>query len=205
MNKKSKVLTGALISSLLLASAGAHADNKGWYGGVSLATTTVDTGISGTTGTAALDEDDSGYKVMVGKKLGKNLSIEGFYADFGEASLTGNNGDNFTLNNTTYVFTANNVSLKHASTGFGINAKLTHEFSRKFSIAGRLGWLMWDTETTVSSASTASSTSNSGTDAFYGFGFKYNISKKYALVADYDTYVDDADFNMTSLGVIFNF
>ena len=206
MNNKNRILTGALISSLMLISVNSYAADQGWYGGISLGTTTVDTGVSGLSGAAVLDENDSGLKFIVGKKIDKNLSIEGFYADFGEASLTGNNGDNFSIDGTAYVFTADNVSIKTAASGLGINAKYSHDFTSKSSIVGRLGLLMWDLEASVAVGSTAASSSNTGTDLFYGIGYKYNISKKYSLTADYESYtMDSLDSSMVSVGAIFNF
>lgn len=208
MNNIKKNLLASIIPVVgLMGSLHANAADTNWYAGVSLGETTVDTGITNTTGTARLDEDDTGFKILVGKKIDKTISIEGFYVDFGEASLTGNTGDNFDLGGATFVFTTNNAKIASSATAFGVNGKFTHAFNDKSSIAGRIGLYMWDAKFTVSGASIASTTlSDDGTDLFYGIGYKYNINKQYALTLDYDLYTtDDDDLDMISLGVLFNF
>jgi len=208
MNNIKKNLLASIIPVVgLMGSLHANAADNNWYSGISLGTTTVETGVSNTTGTARLDEDDSGFKILVGKKIDKTISVEGFYADFGEASLTGNTGDNFDIGGTTFVFTTNNAKIATTATAIGVNAKFTYEFDNKSSIAGRIGMMLWDVTASVSGASIASATaSDDGTDLFYGFGYKYNFNNKYALTVDYDLYTaDDVDFDMIAVGVLFNF
>ena len=208
MNNIKKNLLVSIIPVVgLMSSLHANAADNNWYSGISLGTTTVETGVSNTTGTALLDEDDSGFKILIGKKIDKTISVEGFYADFGEASLTGNTGDNFDIGGTTFVFTTNNAKIATTATAIGANAKFTHAFSDKSSIAGRIGIMIWEVTASVSGASVASSSaSNDGTDLFYGIGYKYNINNEYAFTVDYDIYTaDDLDFDMIAVGVLYNF
>jgi len=206
-NKKINLLASIITSVGLLSGVHANAADTNWYTGISLGTTTVDSDISNTTGTARLDESDTGYKILIGKKIDKTISIEGFYADFGEASLTGNTGDTFDANNTTFAFTVNNAKLTQSATGLGINAKFNYAFNDKSSIAGRIGMLMWDAEASVSGATiTTDSASADGTDLFYGVGYKYGLTNQYSLTIDYDMYsADDLDFDMFAVGVLYNF
>jgi len=206
MIKKNLLMSIVAIGGLMSSLQASAADNN-WYAGASLGTTTIETGVSNTTGTAQLDEEDSGFKIFFGKKITKTIAVEGFYADFGEASLTGNNGDNFTIDNIVYVFTTNNASIKSAATGFGANAKFFLALGKSSSIVARLGLLRWDVDTTVSGASVASTTlSDSGTDIFYGLGYQYSFNDSLALSLDYDLYeIDDSDTDMITLGVVYNF
>ena len=200
-------LTSLCVAAALASSFSVQAEGVNLYGSVSLGTTTVDTGVTNTTGTASLDEAGSGFKLMLGKKIDESISIEGFYVDFGEASLTGNNGDTFVLNNTTWAFTTNNASIKSSATGFGANAKFNYDFNNKSSIVGRVGLMSWNIKTTVSGSSISSSTlSKTGNDIFYGVGYKHQLSDKYALVADYDVYNMDTDkVSMLSVGALVKF
>lgn len=206
-NKKMNLLASIISGVWLMSGSYANAADTNWYAGISLGTSTLDTGVSNTTGTARLDDDDSGFKILVGKKIDKTISVEAFYADFGEASLTGNTGDTFDLGGSTFVFTTNNAKIATAATAIGVNAKFTYAFDNKSSIAGRIGMMLWDVTASVSGASIASATaSDDGTDLFYGIGYKYNFNNKYALTVDYDLYTaDDADFDMIAVGVLFNF
>jgi len=206
MTKKNLLMSIAAIGGLM-GSLQASAADDNWYAGASLGTTTIETGVSNTTGTAQVDEDDSGFKVFFGKKINKTIAVEGFYADFGEASLTGNNGDNFTIDNVVYVFTTNNANITSAATGFGANAKFSLALGKSSSIVAQIGLLRWDTDTTVSGASVTSTTlSDSGTDVFYGLGYQYSFNDSLALTLDYDLYeIDDSDTEMFALGVVYNF
>ena len=53
-----------------------------------------DTGISNVSG-ATLDEDDTGFAIVWGGPFTDNIDLEIGYADFGEASLSGTNGNTF--------------------------------------------------------------------------------------------------------------
>ena len=195
--KKIIIALTFLLTTPLMAAEG------GIYGGVSYGSSTVDTGITGLTGTASLDEDGTGYKLFIGKKVSKTLSIEGFYADFGEATLTGNTGDQFVLGGSTFQFLVNNATLAISATGVGANANFTHNFTDKSSIIGRLGLLSWSGTVSVTGSNvTGGSYTTSGSDIFYGIGYQHNFTKKVGLVIDYDFFtMDDLDINTLSLGV----
>lgn len=179
------------------------ATELGLYGGVSYGSSTVDTGITGLTGTASLDESGTGYKLFIGNKASKNLAFEAFYADFGKASLKGNTGDQFVLGGTTFQFLVNNATLAISATGIGANAIFTHNFSEKSSIRGRLGLLNWSGKVSVTGSDvTGGSYTTSGNDIFYGIGYQHNFTKEVGLVIDYDMFtMDDLDINTLSLGV----
>ena len=55
---------------------------------------------------ASLDKDDTGYAILGGIHVNDNLDIELGYKDFGEASLSGVSGNQFTYRGTTYQFNA---------------------------------------------------------------------------------------------------
>ena len=76
-------------------------DNPSVYLGAGAGRSSIDAGVTATTGTATLDEDDIGYKAFAGLQINKFLAAEVFYANLGEAELTGNNGDTFGANGTT--------------------------------------------------------------------------------------------------------
>jgi hypothetical protein len=85
----------AAIAALILSVASA----EGFYVGALCGSTTIDTGVDTVVG-ATLDEDDSCYAFVIGNEIDENLSIEGFYIDFGEATLKGDSGDAFDFNGT---------------------------------------------------------------------------------------------------------
>jgi len=204
---KYKLLALISVSLGLLGTVEATAADSSWYAGISYGSTKIDSGVSGTTGSASLDEEDTGYKLLVGKKINKNISIEGFYADFGEVSLTGNTGDTFVLDGQTYQFTTNAANVTASATGVGLNGKYSFVITQKSSFAARVGVLSWDIEGTVSGASISTSkTSQKGTDLFYGIGYQYDLTNSVAVTADYDSYkADDDKFTVFAIGLAFSF
>ena len=156
---KSVGLLGLFVTLLPLTT---QAANNDFYIGLSYGTTTIDTGITAVT--ASLDDEDSGFKIFLGKKINANLSVEGFYADFGEASLTGNNGDTFTLDGTTFQFIVNNASITAEATALGINGLYAIPLSDTFSFFGKAGLMFWDSEGTVSGAGVATASVNDDVD-----------------------------------------
>ena len=206
-----KTIHGNLLIALfacasLFTISNASAKEGGLYAGVAYGSSTVDTGISNTTGTAVLDESDNGYKISFGKEVNKNFSIEAFYTDFGQASLSGNATDQFTADGTVYAFIVNNAKVTDSATGLGVNANFTHAFTDKSSVLARLGILSWDYTRTITGVGVSGTEKKSGADVFYGLGYRYDFSKAYALTIDYDLYeVNSRDLNTLSVGVKFNF
>ena len=74
-----------------------------FYIGIDYLNNEIDTGVTNISST--LDEEDNGYSLYAGMPLSDTMDIEVSYNDFGEASLSGNNGDQFILDGTTYQFT----------------------------------------------------------------------------------------------------
>jgi hypothetical protein len=199
MNKK--VLFKAAIGFGLGLTVSLNAVASDLYGNASYLSTKTDTGISGLTGTAALDESGAGYKLTIGNKVSDNFSVEGFYADFGKASLSGNTGDTFTAGGNTYAFIVDAASFEVSATGFGVSAKLSENIGDNSSIFGQLGLLSWKQTLTIAGAGVDSGTaSDSGSDVFYGLGYKYNVNEKFAVTANYDLYTFDGD-DVTAFGI----
>ena len=182
------------------------AQSEEWYAGGALLSVELDTGATVVSG-ASLDEKDTGFKIFVGRKMNENLSIEGFYADYGEASLTGNNGDTFTLGGTTYQFIVNNASLRSESTGIGVSAKYAFAVNDLVDLYVKLGLLRWDTDFTLSATDVGSaSSSESGTDPIYGLGIGFNVTKSFSIFADYEmTEIDDDDVTVLGVGAAVSF
>lgn len=167
---------------------------------------TLDTGVSSLTGTAKLDEDDIGYKGLIGVQFHKYFAAEGFYADFGKAELTGNNGDTFAFRGTTYQFTANNVTISLAGKSFGfagVGILPVHEMVAPFV---KVGVHFWDAEGSVASSAGNASLTDDGTDIYFGGGVQFNIHENVAFRAEYERFkFDDEDVDYISGSLIFKF
>ena len=85
----------------------------------------MDTGVTIVSG-AVLDETDSGYAILVGVHLNDNLDIELGYKDFGEASLAGASGNQFTYEGTTYEFnTTATITMEGDAYLIGVNPNIS--------------------------------------------------------------------------------
>lgn len=185
-------------------SANTYAKN-GVYVGIGYGSASTDTGI--TAGTASLDEDDTGYKLIVGKQFDENIAIEGIYVDLGEASLKGDNGDTFSIGSTSYSFTVNNASITAEGSLIGVNGVFSHPISAQTSLYANLGLASWEVDATVSgSGLTSSSASSDGTDLFYGLGVDYQIYNDWSVRGSYEIFnFDDDDADMLSISAVKHF
>ena len=96
---------------------------EGSYVGIDYLNNKIDTGITNISST--LDETDSGYSLFYGTEFTENLDIEASYQDFGEASLSGVSGNQFSLDGTTYEFnTTATLAVKATSIGFAAKPKM---------------------------------------------------------------------------------
>ena len=179
---------------------------EGVYMGVSYGNTDVDTGVSGLTWTARLDEDDNGWKIYAGMDINENVFVEAQYADLGEASLTGNNGDRFTADGTQYVFTANNVSIKADATSLGASVGYKIPTASGFTPFAKIGLQRWESDTTVAAGGGGYTDNDDGTDLFYGAGVSYNVNESIAIRAEFERYdIDSEDVDFLSAGISVKF
>ena len=176
------------------------ASAEGFYVGALYGSTSLDTGVDTVVG-ATLDEDDTGYAFVIGNEIDENVSIEGFYIDFGEASLKGDSGDTFVLDGTAYVFNAS-ATIKATGTSMGVAGKLHFDMTEKLNGFFKIGMHSWDTEETLAAATTSATTTDDGIDILMGIGAEYDISEKVAFVVGYDKYtLDDDDVTFLNGGI----
>lgn len=191
----------ATISFLLLP---ITANAEGWYAGIAGGSTDIDTGVSAVSG-ATLDETGSGTSFFIGKDIEKTLSIEGFYTDLGEASLSGDNGDLFTLDGTNYQFTTTG-SIAISATTMGIAGKLKFDMADSLRGYVKGGLHSWEAEAKVATATASATATTDGTDIVWGFGAEYDMGEKTALLLGYDNFtLDDETVTFLHGGILFKF
>ena len=188
----SKLSVASLLTTatLLLSTAANAGSESGLYLGASLGQASVEAKDQTPNGDDFdFSEEDAGYKIFLGYNFGiiplVDLAVEGSYVDFGNP--------NGTLVDGTKV----EFQLK-AWDAFGL-AALTFG---PFSVFGKAGLVYWDSDINIGS----SSDSDSGTDAAYGIGAKFQISS-FAIRAEYEAF-DLSKFNdvyMASVGVSYTF
>ncbi len=189
-------------------------ENFNFYLGAGYGLTKADTGVTGLTGTASLDEDDSGFKVFGGMKINSFFGLELSYADLGSTELTGNNGDGFTIDGTALTFIVDGAKIEAETTTIALEGviflpldKLSGNDSLKyFEPFFKLGVHFWDMEYTVASASTSATTADDdGVDAVFGAGININIIENLSVRAEWQRFMTDEEGDYFSGSVIFNF
>ena len=115
---------------------------KDFYMDLNVGIASHDTGVTAVSGTT-LDEDDVGYMLNVGRRMGQAWSLEGMYYDMGAASLTGSVNDTFVMDGSTYIWNTAGT-LTNATSGFGgaiVGYLPTDEW---LEIYGKFGVHLWN-------------------------------------------------------------
>jgi len=160
-----------------------------FYVGVSAGQSSFNTGITNVAG-SSLDEESTSNSFFIGKKINKNISLEGFYTDLGKVTLTANSGDTFNSHYGTITFGGGSSStLETKSNTFGIASKYDFEINEKSNFFLKAGFHSWETELKALRGSiTLGTIKYDGTDTIVGLGSEYKISNKFSLIAGYDKY-----------------
>jgi hypothetical protein len=193
MKIRNKII--ALMISLIAMPTFAYSQAK-YYVGAEYTKNKIDTGISNISST--LDEEDNGYSIFFGSPINKAFDVEVSYNNFGEASLSGVNGNQFRYGGTTYVFTGAGT-IKAEATSFGVAVKPKLNINKNFDLVATLGAHRWESDLTASSTSGKATETDEGIDLFYGVGLKGNFDT-FSVGLNYNIYKLDSE-DVTSMGI----
>ena len=165
----------------------------------------IETGI--TVSTASLDEDDDDMFFTIGYNYSDNLGIDISFFETGDATLSGDNGDRFTLEGTEYEFIVNNAKISVSSENIAIGLRPKAKLSEELDVFGRIGYHFYEATASASGdgITTASLTDDDSSDFFYGFGLSYKVENFYLNMGleyyqlDYD-YIDEIKTEFISVG-----
>jgi len=205
MNKQLNTALASLFLATASMTATATEENKSGYVGISYGSISSETGITGLTGTATLDEDNKGAKLFAGFNVDENFSIEGFYSNSGEATLSGNNGDRFVDDGVTYELTTT-ATVKVEVKSYGLAGVYKLNKINEITPFVKLGFYKWDADATVNAGTVSGSASTDGTDTFYGVGLSYPLSDTVNVRTEFERYdLDGYDSDYMSVGISQNF
>ena len=175
---------------------------EGIYVGIDYLNNKIDTGVTNIS--SNLDEKDTGYSLYAGMPINENLDIEISYQDFGEASLSGVNGNQFRVGSTTYQFTTT-ATIAAEADSFGIAAKPKYNINDNITVYGKLGIHSWESTLSVNAATGSANVTEDGTDIFYGAGIQVAFNNLSARVG-YTIYdLDGEDVDSINAGLAFKF
>ena len=183
------MLKNIIIAFLLIFGVNTAGANQ-FYVGLDFNEVEVNTGIKNIS--SNLDEEDTILKFTGGYRLDNNISLEAFYLDFGEASLSGVSGNRFSYGGTTYEF---NQTAKIALTvdTIGIGARYNIFNEGKSTLYGIAGIHSYDVSLAVDAGTSSTSVTETGNDPYYGFGYNYLVADGIKLNLSYQNYEFDND------------
>jgi len=189
--KKCRVIVapGAVIAAL--ASSGpVAAQDRGAYLGGAFGQSTFkewcDTGGSPIT-LASCEDTDSAWKAFGGYRFGPNFALEGSYIEWGDASAA----------------TSTAVSVAANQRSYGLAAVGSLEVAPRFSLFGKVGFLMTEQETRRITPN-PSTFDRDETELHYGLGAKYGLTQNLALRAEWEN-TEKLKVQMLSVGVEYRF
>lgn len=179
------------------------------YFGSGVMFTKVDTGYEPIT--AKLDEKNRGYKIFAGLPVAEKINLEFAYNNFGEAVLSGDNGDTFVDSKgkynhgqfspgSTLQFTANGggLNIRSESTSVEFKPKVSKD---GFEILPMMGFHKWDqSEKLAYSTSNGNTADYTGVDLIYGIGLKAKTQGNLTVslnYAEYPMYYDASAYNLS--------
>lgn len=182
----------------------------GFYIGANFGFTRADTGtaadelrndllaIGFSSATVSIDESDTGFKLLAGYQINRNIAVEAYYANLG-----------------TYKFTAATTgptvtgSGEIEVTGIGVDVIGIMPFGGALSGFARVGLFRGESEasfTATGPSGTASdSGSDDGTDFKLGVGIQWAIGRNLGLRGEIEYYNFEEAITMLSVGAIFRF
>jgi OOP family OmpA-OmpF porin len=194
-----RVLGVLVMAAASCASATALAQDGRAYLGVALGQSQADVDCSGTT---ACDDSDTAWKVFGGYAFNRHFALEVGYADLGEvtASVPAFGG-----------LPAADVAIE--ATAFELVGVGLLPLAERFSVYGKLGLYMADTDVRVSFAGLGSvSRSDDNTDLTFGAGLRYDVTANLAVRAEWQRYSDvsadafgESDLDLISIGLLWRF
>ena len=194
---KNVIILFFLVCGMSIASANQY------YVGLDFNEIKVNTGITNIS--SNLDEEDTVLKFTGGYKLNDKISLEAFYMDFGEASLSGVSGNQFSYGGSTYEFiTTATIALSADTVGVGARYNIYKE--GKSALYAMAGIHSYDVTLSIAAGTGSASVSESGSDPYYGIGYNYLVADNLNLNLSYQNYeFDKDDLDGFLLGIQYDF
>ncbi|MGH8692495.1 MAG: outer membrane beta-barrel protein [Burkholderiales bacterium] len=196
--KVAKIVTGsALALSAVLAAtqASAQAFVGGSIGQSDIENSIATSGPNGpliTSGT--VDGKDTAFKVFGGYMFNQHFGVEGAYVNLGEASYS---GTFFGL-----PVTGGTVEV----TGLNVAALGSYPVTPEFSVFGKIGLFVWESNASDTTGGLPFSNTADGTDLSFGIGVGYSFTRNLGVRAEWERFkLDNVDADLLSIGLVYKF
>ena len=155
----------------------------------------VCTGVNSISG-ATCDDKDTTWKIFGGYQFNRNFALEIGYSDGGEVKAS-----------------AFGVNASIEASVFELVGVGTLPLGNNFSLYGKIGLYRADTEATATAGALSVREEESNTDLTFGIGAQFDLSKRFAIRAEWQRYQDvdggdtigEGDVDVISIGALFRF
>lgn len=137
------------------------------------------------------DDDDTGWKLNLGYQFTPYWGVEAFYVDFGE------------LADAEGTVLGAPVTVEADVDGYGAALVGTYPIG-DFSLFGKVGFISWDSDASVTGNAGSVSADDDGTDAMFGLGAGYSLTEQLSLRAEWE-YYDEVEADLFSAGFVYKF
>ena len=136
------------------------------------------------------DADDMGWKAFGGYDFVRYFGLEGDYTDMGSLEASGAGTD-----------VSSDIS------GFGVFARGIIPLGKRVELFGKLGLVLWEADTRVSSPLLTVEASDSGNDLAFGAGAAFLLTQKFSIRVEYEVFdiEETDDVNFGSIGFSYRF
>ena len=173
-------LLGTVVAGMLMSTA-AHAEDSGFYLGLSLgeATQSAD----------GFEGGDLSFKWLAGYSFNRFLAAEAGFVDGG-----------------TQKDSIDGIDVKLSSNGTFIAALARLPIGEVFAPYAKVGYVVYDARTTLTSGGITVTESEGGEDLLYGAGLEFRMGDHFRLRAEYEVVdVRDVDFDIVSIVATYQF
>jgi len=172
-----------------LGSAPALSQDQGFYAGLNAGMSDLNGACTGFLPGTKCDDSDTAFGIFGGYQLNKYFGVEVGYTNLGKAKAS-----------------SGGVTASVEAKGFGFSAVGTFPINPQFSLYGKLGTFLWDTDSNLGG-------SDDGADLTYAIGVRWNFAKNLALQAQLQRYNDvgnssttgKSDIDIIGVGILFRF
>lgn len=182
--KKATQIALAAGMAFSLAPAAQAANN--WYLGAGVGYSDIDI-CNGVPGGVSCDDNDTGWKLYGGYSFNDNIAVELGWVNLGEATVSGGG-----------------LNASAEADGWELSVLLGGKVTQNLSLYGKLGAFRWDVD---AKSNFGLSGSDSGTDAVYGLGARYDFTPTAGMRLQWDRFNDvgDVDIDLWSVSLEFRF
>ena len=185
------------LASALAFTGPTFAQDGAFYVGGSIGQATAKDGCDGVSGVPGVscDDEDTSWKIFGGYKFNRNFALEFGYVDLIEVTASGPGG------------TASIEATAFELVGVGMLP-----LANNFSLYGKIGLYRAETELSVNTFLVVGSEKENNTDLTFGIGAQFDVSKQFAIRAEWQRYQDvgggdigESDVDVIGVGALFRF